>query len=104
MGQVAAPEEITISDPTTGEPSPTWFVFGVASHQLLSFDAAESGLRQELLNQGSTGLNRALEAAARTAHVDLDPRYGTWSLQHGVSVPVAPPASQLLHAAAGSSS
>jgi len=103
-GQVAPPEEITITDPTTGAPTATWFVFGVGSHRLLSFDAAEAGLRQELLAQGGAGLSRALETVARTADVDLDPRYGTWSLKHGVSVPVAPHPALLLNAAAAGSS
>ena len=100
-GQVAPPEELTITDPTTGAPTATWFVFGVSSHRLLSFDAARPGLRLVLLARGGAGLSRALETVARTADVDLDPRYGTWSLKHGVSVPVAPRPGLLLNAAPG---
>ena len=103
-GQVAPPEELTITDPTTGEPTATWFVFGVASHRLLSFDASEGGIRLELLSEGGNALNRALEAVAHTASVDLDPRYGTWSLSHGVTVPAAPRPALLLNAAAASAS
>src|SRR5579872_1395404 len=85
-GGVAAPELVNITDPTTGAPAQAWLVFGVRAHQLVPFDSAESGLRRQLLAAASAKLTAALSAVARGAVVDLDPRYGTWTLARGVSV------------------
>ena len=102
-GQVAAPEDVAVADPTTGAPTMAWIVFGVRQHELIPFDDAESGLRQQLLAAAGPRLTTALNAVARGASVDLDPRYGTWSLSHGVSVPTAPAAAFVLNPAAGQS-
>ena len=99
-GGVAPPEQINLTDPTTGVTSPTWVVFGVRQHQLIPFDSAESALRRQLLSAVGSSFTSALNRVARAAHVVLDPRYGTWSLSRGVTVPSAPPAKFVLNAVA----
>jgi hypothetical protein len=96
-GGVAAPEEINLTNPNTGTAAPTWVVFGMRAHQLVPFDSAESGLRRQLLAADSTSFTSALNGVANDANVDLDPRYGTWSLAHGVTAPAPPPAKFVLN-------
>jgi hypothetical protein len=99
-GGVAPPEQINLTDPTTGVTAPTWVVFGVRQHQLIPFDTAASALRRQLLSAVGSTFTSALNRVARASHVVLDPRYGTWSLSRGVTAPPAPPAKFVLNAAA----
>ena len=65
-------------------------MIAVRAHQLVPFADAESGLRQEILAKGGASLSTALGHVVRSARVELDPRYGTWSPTHGVAAPTPP--------------
>jgi hypothetical protein len=103
VGQVAPPEAVLIPNQITGATTTTWIVIGLRARQLLPFADVESQLRQELLSQRSALLSAALNAGVRAAHVQLDPRYGSWSLSHGVTVPSPPRPAFVLNPAIGSS-
>jgi hypothetical protein len=89
-GQLAAPQGIPVPNQSTGATTTVWIVIGMRSHQLVAFADAESGLRREVLANGAARLTTALRRVVRTAHVVLDPRYGSWSARHGVSAPTPP--------------
>ena len=104
VGQVANPLGVTVTDPTTGQPSTVWIVLGVRQRQLAPFAGVESGIRLELLQQGQAALDAALERLGAGMRVDVDPRYGAWTTKQGVVPPTAPPSSFVLNPSAGSSS
>lgn len=103
-GQVAPPQGLSVTDPTTGQASTVWVVVGMRQRQLAPFASVATGIRLQLLQQGQTGLDTALTALAARLHVDLDPRYGTWTTKSGVVAPSAPPASFVLNPTAAGSS
>lgn len=94
-GQVAPPQGIGVPNQATGTTSTVWIVIGVRQHHLVPFSDAESGLRQGLLGRGGASFTAALGRVVRSARVELDPRYGTWSERHGVLAP-SPPRSDLM--------
>lgn len=98
-GGLAPPQELQIPNQTTGQTQTIWIVIAVRSRNLVSFANTESGLRQEMLSAGGPRLSAALGRSVKGARVDLDPRYGTWSADHGVAAPKAPPPGLLLNAA-----
>jgi len=104
VGQVAPPQALSITDPTTGQASTVWVVVGMRQRQLAAFATVATGIRLQLLQQGQTGLDSALTSLAARLHVDLDPRYGTWTTKTGVVAPTPPPASFVLNPAAAGQS
>jgi hypothetical protein len=104
-GGLAPPQGIVIPGQTTGTSSTVWIVVGVRQRQLVSFGDTESGLRRELLANSQASLTAALSRVVKSARVELDPRYGSWSSLHGVTAPTPPrPAFVLNPAIDGSSS
>ena len=101
-GQLAAPQGIPVQGSTGA--TTVWVVIGVRAHNLVSFAAAESGLRQALLGMGGAKLTAALTKVVHSARVDLDPRYGTWSAGRGVSAPTPPKPAFVLNPAVDPSS
>ena len=100
-GQLAPPQSVTVTDPSTGTPSTAWIVVGMRQHHLVAFGDVEGGIRLQLLQQGRSGLSTALTALSARLSVQLDPRYGTWSARRGVSVPTPPPTASLLNPGTG---
>jgi hypothetical protein len=96
-GQLAPPQGIQVPNQVTGQTQTIWLVVGVRAHQLASFAQTESGLRQELLAKGGSTLSATLGRIVRSARVELDPRYGSWSPNHGVAVPTPPNPALLLN-------
>ncbi len=101
-GQLAPPQGIPVQG-STGSTT-VWIVIGVRAHNLVSFAASESGLRQALLGMGGAKLTAALTRVVRSARVDLDPRYGTWNAARGVSAPTPPKPAFVLNPAVDPSS
>jgi hypothetical protein len=89
-GQLAPPQGISVPNQVTGVNQTIWIVISVRAHQLVPFANTESGLRQELLAKGGPSFSAALGHVVRTARVELDPRYGTWSSTRGVAAPTPP--------------
>ena len=105
VGQVAPPQSLSTTDPTTGQPTTIWLVLGVRQRQLQPFAAVEAGLRYELLQGHLSTLDTVLTRQAKATRIDLDPRYGQWSARAGVTPPTPPPAAFVLDpSAAGATS
>jgi hypothetical protein len=67
----------------------------------VSFSEAQSVVQQTAQTLGHTRVQALLTAAEQHASVTLDPRYGVWGgAKSGVTSPVAPPATDVLNAAA----
>jgi hypothetical protein len=98
-GQLAPPQGVPVPDQATGTTSTVWIVVGVRQHVLVPFAQTEVGLRQEILAMGASSLSAALERVVRSARVELDPRYGTWSSTHGVHAPTPPNPAFMLNTA-----
>ena len=103
-GQIAPPQGVPVPNQATGQTDTVWIVVGVRQHRLVSFAQTESGLRQEMLAAGGARLTAVLGGVVRTARVELDPRYGTWSGNHGVTAPTPPDAAFVLNSGVDQSS
>jgi hypothetical protein len=103
-GGLAPVQQIQIPNQVTGVTQTIWIVIGLRGRQLAPFADTASGLRQELLAKGGSSLSAALGRVVRSAHVELDPRYGTWSSNRGVAAPVPPKPAFVLNPAADPSS
>ena len=100
VGQVAAPQALSTTNPTTGQATTIWLVLGLRQHQLQPFAAIEAGLRYQQLQSHLSTLDAVLTREAHGTRIDLDPRYGTWSARGGVTPPTPPPASFVLNPSA----
>jgi hypothetical protein len=96
-GQLAPIQGIEVPNQVTGQNQTIWIVIGLRARQLASFADTESGIRQELLARGGSSLSAALARVVRSANVEVNPVYGTWTDVRGVKAPVPPPANLLLN-------
>jgi hypothetical protein len=98
-GQLAAP--LTLSEETsTGTTTTLYAVVQMRAHQLVPFATLSSSIRQAILSAHVAVVGTTLNRLVRRAHVTVDPRYGTWSPEHGVTVPTPPSPAFVLNAAA----
>jgi hypothetical protein len=98
-GQLAEP--LTLSEQgSTGATTTFYAVVQMRAHQLVPFATLKSSIRQAILTAHVAVVGTTLNRLVRRAHVTVDPRYGTWSPEHGVTVPTPPPPAFVLNAAA----
>jgi hypothetical protein len=69
-------------------------------HQLVPFATLRSSIRQAILTAHVAVVGTALNRLVKQAHVTIDPRYGSWSAKHGVTVPTPPAPAFVLNAKA----
>lgn len=87
----------------TGSGSTDYLVMKVVGHQEVPFSQEEVNIRETLLSSASTATERELKRAVATAHVWVNPQYGSWDPHRAtpsVVPPPAPPARDQLNAAA----
>jgi len=73
-----------------------WILLKLDSTPVTSLSQAEPQIRQELLSAHAARYNTEMTRVAARAHVTINPQYGSWSVQSGVTSPVPPPARDLL--------
>jgi hypothetical protein len=73
-----------------------WFVLELNGRPDIPFSQAAPQIRQQLLSAQNTVVAAEFSRLAKTAHVDVDPRYGTWTAAQGIQAPKTPPAADLL--------
>lgn len=99
-GQVLAPMAWT--DPTTG--TGYWLVVQIRQLSQAPESAVASQIRQQLLASTSTAAQTALQSLIKGAHVQVDPRYGTWRPSVGLVPPALPPSGDVLNPTANQGS
>lgn len=98
-GQLAPPLTWQ-TETSTGGTATYYLVLQMRQHQLVPFATLAASIRQAILEQHSAAVGETLNKMVGTAHVTVDPRYGTWSPKHGVTVPTPPPPAFVLNAKA----
>ncbi|MGH9016740.1 MAG: hypothetical protein ACRDY1_03240 [Acidimicrobiales bacterium] len=88
------------STSSTGAATTVYVVVQMRAHELVPFATLRSAIRQEILQEHSSTVGTKLNALVRQARVSIDPRYGSWSVKKGVTVPTPPPPAFVLNAAA----
>ncbi|MGH9030279.1 MAG: peptidylprolyl isomerase [Acidimicrobiales bacterium] len=94
-GQVSQPVSVSTN---TGQTA--WLLLQLNGRPELPFAQSRTLIRQILLGGEGTKLSSEIERITKSAHVAVDPRYGTWSHLRGVSAPAPPPAKYVLAPAA----
>jgi hypothetical protein len=84
-GQVSQPVSVTSS---TGQTA--WLLLQLNGRPELPFTQAATLAREMLLGTQSSKVSEELQHLTKAAHVNVDPRYGTWSHLKGVTPPVPP--------------
>ncbi len=95
-GQLLEPEPLP-SQSSTGVTTTYYVVVQMRQHQLVPFATLRSSIRQAILTAHVAVVGKALNRLVVRAHVTVDPRYGTWSPTHGVTVPTPPPPAFVLN-------
>lgn len=80
-----------------------WFVLQLDGKPDIPFSQAAPQIRQQLLSAQNTTVAAEFSRLAKAAHVDVDPRYGTWTASEGIQPPKTPPAADLLSRSADQS-
>jgi hypothetical protein len=85
-GQLLVPLEWDQQGATT----PSWIVVQIRDRQTAAFSGVQSYIREEVVSAQSTSTDAEVQRLVGGSQVTIDPRYGTWSAQHGVSPPSTP--------------
>jgi len=95
-GQLLEPQPLSTQS-STGATTTYYVVVQMRQHQLVPFATLRSSIRQAILTAHVAVVGKALNRLVGRAHVTVDPRYGTWSSTHGVTVPTPPPPAFVLN-------
>ncbi len=98
-GQLAEPLTL-VRQSSTGASTTFYLVIQMRARELLPFATLRNSIRQVILEAHVSVLGTTLNKLVGKAHVTVDPRYGTWSATHGVTVPTPPPPAFVLNGAA----
>jgi hypothetical protein len=96
-GQLSEPLTWQTSNPTTGEPETFYLVVQMRQHQIVPFASLRASIREAVLEQHASVVGTTLNHMVARAQIEVDPRYGTWSAKHGVTVPTPPPPAFVLN-------
>jgi hypothetical protein len=96
-GQLAAPAPLS-QQSSSGAAVTYYVVVQMRQHQLVPFATLRNSIREAILEAHSSVVESTLAGLVSRAHVSVDPRYGQWSLKHGVTVPTPPPPAFVLNA------
>jgi hypothetical protein len=99
-GQISQP----VFEPT-GTPggNGVWFVLRLDGRPDIPFEASQSQIREQLLSPANALVSAEFSRLASRAKVDVDPRFGKWTVARGIEPPTPPPSQYLLSASADSS-
>jgi hypothetical protein len=98
-GQLLEPQPLP-EQSSTGATTTYYVVVQMRQHQLVPFATLRSSIRQAILTAHVAVVGTALNRLVKQAHVTIDPRYGSWSAKHGVTVPTPPAPAFVLNAKA----
>jgi hypothetical protein len=93
-GQISPP--VFENTSATGGSGGVWFVLELDGRPGIPFSQAEPQIRQQLLSAQNAKVTAEFGRITKSAHVTVDPRYGSWSPAQGILPPKTPPAVDLL--------
>jgi hypothetical protein len=96
-GQMAPAPLAWQTQSQSGSTTTLYLVVQMRAHQLVPFAEVSSSIRQVLLAAGTSQVGTALNAMVTRAHIWIDPQYGGWSAEQGVTVPTSPEPAFLLN-------
>jgi hypothetical protein len=98
-GQLTEPLTLA-GQSSTGTAVTIYAVAEMRAHQLVPFVTLRSSIREAVLVAHDAVVKTTLDRLLLTARISVDPRYGQWSVKHGVTVPTPPVPAFVLNASA----
>jgi hypothetical protein len=98
-GQLTEPLALSAQS-STGAAVTYYVVVEMRQHFLVPFATLRGSIREAILVNHATVVKTALDRLLAGAHISVDPRYGQWSVKHGVTAPTPPAPAFVLNAPA----
>jgi hypothetical protein len=98
-GQLTTPLTFATTS-STGTATNLYLVVQMRSHHLVPFATLSNSIREAILGAHTSVVGSSLRRIVSTSDVAVDPRYGSWSVKNGVSVPTPPNPAFVLNATA----